>query len=111
MLELWMASRSIMAKTHSRIEESVTNTIDIKGFTGANSVKKEEGFWAKAGIAEPRVILNADVDIMGRLVKRKGKTLFITMAGAHSLWANDMAMSDVWAHFPVGRFKGNAIKL
>jgi hypothetical protein len=70
----------------------VTNTIDIKGFTGANSVKKEEGFWAKAGIAEPRVILNADVDIMGRLVKRKGKTLFITMAGAHSLWANDVAM-------------------
>ena len=81
-----------MAKTHSRIEESLTNTIDIKGFTGANSVKKEEGFWAKAGIAEPRVILNADVDIMGRLVKRQGKTLFITMAGAHSLWANDVAM-------------------
>lgn len=64
--------------------------IDIKGFSGANNTN--ESFYSKAGIASPRVILNADVDLSGDLIKRKGQTLFISLAGAHSLWACPLCM-------------------
>jgi hypothetical protein len=63
--------------------------IDVKGFDGANNVVGEEHFYSNAQrrIASPRVILNADIDLVGRLNARKGKTLFLTLAGAHSLWS------------------------
>jgi hypothetical protein len=64
--------------------------IDINAFIGANNVN--ERFYIKDGVAEPRIILNADVDLSGRLVERKGKTLFVTLAGAHSLWAGNSCM-------------------
>jgi hypothetical protein len=64
--------------------------INTAGFSGANNVA--ERFYSKKGILEPRVILNADVNTDGRLVIRKGKTLFITLAGAHSLWAGNTCM-------------------
>ena len=68
--------------------------ININGFSGANNIKDEERFFSNVskGIAEPRVILNADIDLVGQLNKRKGKTLFITKAGAHSLWAGNTCM-------------------
>ena len=61
--------------------------INASGFSGANNVKINERFFSKKGIVEPRVILNADVDLTGQLIQRKGKTLFISLPGAHSLWA------------------------
>lgn len=61
--------------------------VDVLGFSGMNDVKESEGFFSKEGIAEPSAILNADVDINGRLVKRTGKTLIKALSGAHSLWA------------------------
>lgn len=64
--------------------------INVNGFDGANNVN--ESFYVKAGIASPKVILNADVDLSGRLVERKGKTLFVTLANAHSLWACPLCM-------------------
>ena len=66
--------------------------INITGFSGANNLKQDERFYSKKGIAEPRVILNADVDIVGHLNIRQGKTLFISLPGAHSLWANESCM-------------------
>jgi len=66
--------------------------INVSGFSGANNVKAEEGFYSKRGIAEPRVILNADVDLSGRLNSRKGKTLHVSLSGAHSLWAGTSCM-------------------
>jgi len=69
--------------------------IDIKGFSGANNVKNDEGFFAKGDIAEPSVILNADVDSIGRLTARKGKVLYTLLPGAHSLWAGTLCMLAV----------------
>lgn len=62
-------------------------TVSVIGFSGMNDVKEAEGFFAKEGIAEPSAILNADVNINGRLVKRTGRTLVKTLTGTHSLWA------------------------
>jgi len=61
--------------------------IDIKGFSGANNVKDKERFFISRAIAEPRVILNADADLTGKLSQRPGKTLFWTLPGSHSLWS------------------------
>lgn len=66
--------------------------INVKGFSGANNVKETDRFFVRPGIAEPRVILNADVDIVGHINKRLGKTLHITLSGAHSLWAGNNCM-------------------
>ena len=65
--------------------------INIRGFSGANNVKIDERFYSKPTlhIAEPRVILNADVDLTGKLVARVGKSLLITLSGAHSLWSGN----------------------
>lgn len=68
--------------------------ISINGFSGANNIKDEERFFSNISrkIAEPRVILNADIDLVGQLNKRKGKTLFLSLPGAHSLWAGNTCM-------------------
>ncbi len=65
------------------------NPITAARFVGMNNAKTSEGFFADAenGIVEPRIILNADVDLEGRLIKRPGKKLRISLPGAHSLWA------------------------
>ena len=62
--------------------------ININGFSGANNVKTDERFYSKSGIVEPRVILNADIDLTGKLTLRKGMTLFVELSEVHSLWAN-----------------------
>jgi len=64
--------------------------INTKGFSGANNVNEQ--FLTSKGLLSPRVILNADVNLDGSLSIRKGKTLFITLAGAHSLWAGNTCM-------------------
>jgi len=64
--------------------------IDIKGFSGANNVIGR--FYSKAGIAEPRVTLNADTDLAGNLTMRKGKSSYISLPGAHSLWSGTTCM-------------------
>ncbi len=63
--------------------------ININGFSGANNVRR---IYYKGGIVEPRVILNADVDQTGHLIARKGKTSFVNLPGAHSLWAGASCM-------------------
>jgi len=66
-------------------------------FAGMNNVKTSEGFFidAENSIVEPRIILNADVDLQGRLIKRAGRTLRISLPGAHSLWACTLSMMCV----------------
>ena len=66
--------------------------INVNNLSGANNIKNDERFFSKVGTAEPRVILNADVDATGKLTKRAGKTLHVTLAGAHSLWAGNSCM-------------------
>lgn len=63
------------------------NPIDINAFSGMNNVKSSENFFSAEGVAEPKIILNADVDITSRLVVREGMTKVISLANAHSLWA------------------------
>lgn len=67
----------------------MAGSIDILKFSGFNDVKTSEGFYSdeQAKVAEPAAILNADLDIRGRLVKRNGRTLYASLTGAHSLWA------------------------
>ncbi len=72
-----------------RTGELVTE-INTTGFSGANNVM--ERFYSQKGILEPRVLLNCDVNMDGTLNVRRGKTLFITLANAHSLWAGNSCM-------------------
>ena len=61
--------------------------ISINGFSGMNNVKRDENFYSEKGIAEPRIILNADVDITQSITKRPGTTRILSLTAAHSLWA------------------------
>jgi hypothetical protein len=63
--------------------------ININGLSGANNVT--ENFYSAKGVAEPRVVLNSDVNLDGSLTARHGKTLFVTLSGCHSLWAGNLA--------------------
>jgi len=64
--------------------------IDVTGFSGMNNLVP--AFWGEKGIVSPRVLLNADADESGELTKREGKTAYISLSGAHSLWACESAM-------------------
>lgn len=66
--------------------------INIAGFSGANNIGGGKQFYSKKDVAEPCVILNADCDSAGGLSIRKGKTLFMTLSGSHSLWAGTTCM-------------------
>jgi hypothetical protein len=66
--------------------------INIKGFSGANNIKDAGKFYSKTEIAEPRVILNADVDLTGSLIIREGRSLYMALPNAHSLWAGERVM-------------------
>jgi hypothetical protein len=66
--------------------------IEIPNFVGMNDVKTAEGFFTEKDAAEPSAILNADVDIRGRLVRRPGKTRLVLLPHAHSLWAGNSCM-------------------
>lgn len=62
--------------------------IKISAFTGMNNVKESGDLFVKKGVAEPRIILNADVTARGRLKKREGLTKILDITGGHSLWGN-----------------------
>lgn len=64
--------------------------INITGFSGMNNLIPS--FWGGKGVASPRVLLNADADESGQLVKRDGVTAYLALAGANSLWACELAM-------------------
>ena len=79
----------IMVKILLRIEVSVmADSIDIDKFTGMNDVSGGN-ILLKRGVAQPSVIINADVDLNGRIVKRTGKILRTTLAGCHSLFGGN----------------------
>jgi len=68
--------------------------VNIRAFTGMNNLKQHGRFWADAehGVAEPRILLNADVSVSGGLVERTGTEKVIDLPGAHSLWAGRSCM-------------------
>jgi hypothetical protein len=66
--------------------------ISINGFSGMNNVKIDENLYSSNGIAEPRIILNADVDITQMVNKREGTTKLISLPGSHSLWGGISCM-------------------
>lgn len=85
--------------------------INISGFSGANNIGGEKQFYSKKDIAEPCVILNADCDLTGGLSVRKGKTLFITLPGAHSLWAGNNCMLCVANGILYRNVQGHAVNI
>jgi hypothetical protein len=63
--------------------------IATSGFIGANNVNEQ---FTYKGYLSPRVLLNADVNLDGSLSVRKGRTLYVSLSGAHSLWAGKTCM-------------------
>ncbi len=68
------------------------SSIDINAFSGMNNVKKKERLFVADGVAEPAMILNADVTDGGRLEIRSGTTLRTSLPGANSLWAGNFCI-------------------
>jgi len=62
------------------------DTIKIDRFTGMNNISTSEGFFAKKGVAQPRIILNSDVTDQGSLAKRDGYTEHVLLANCHSIF-------------------------
>jgi hypothetical protein len=85
--------------------------IQINSFSGTNNVKIEEDFYSAKGVAAPRLILNADVDLVGRLIKRGGMTLFFSLSGAHSLWAGNTCMLCVANGILYRNVQGQAVNI
>lgn len=46
-------------------------------------------FLAGEGVASPRLVLNADADTAGKIMKRDGITAFLALPNSHSLWSPD----------------------
>ena len=57
--------------------------IKISNFTGMNNLKQAEG-----NANEPTVVLNSFITPQGRILKRNGSKLFISLSNAHSLSNN-----------------------
>ena len=73
--------------------------ININSMTGMNNLSstlfEREGvsvLFDKEGVSTPRVLLNVDVTAAGKIVKRDGISLFLSLPGAHSLWACDSCL-------------------
>lgn len=69
----------------------MADPIKLINFLGMNNMKIEEGLLQDSKV-EPRIVLNADVTDQGRIVKRAGRTLFLSLTNPHSLWAGKLAM-------------------
>jgi hypothetical protein len=82
--------------------------IAINGFSGMNNIKTTEGFYAAEGIAEPRILLNADVDISQGIIVRSGTTKVVDLPGAHSLWGGNQC-TLVAALGTLYRFRNDAV--
>jgi len=61
--------------------------IIIKDFLGMNNVKQSEG-----EPNEPAIVLNSFVTPQGRILKKNGYTSFVSLAGAHSLYASSVML-------------------
>jgi len=61
--------------------------ISINAFSGMNNVKRNENFFSAEGVAEPKIILNADVGITQSLIARDGQIKILALTKAHSLWS------------------------
>lgn len=71
----------------------MSRPIKIDNFSGMDNIRLEESlFVGRDKKCSPRVILNADCTVKGRLIKRDGSAKFVALTGAHSLWACDAAM-------------------
>lgn len=64
--------------------------IRVNGFSGMNTM--HSAFYSGKGIVQPRIVLNADVDMSGSIVKRDGLQSIVDIPNAHSLWACDKCM-------------------
>lgn len=62
-------------------------TININSFTGMSNLDPDEGLFVKKGVVRPRIILNADVTVKGRLKKRDGQVKKVSLIDGHSMWA------------------------
>jgi hypothetical protein len=96
-----------------RVKKTEVSVTEINGttWTGANNVKTSERFFVKKGQIEPKVILNADVTVEGRLVQRTGKTLFVTLSGVHSLWAGLTCMLCIAGGYLYRVIDRNAVQI
>ncbi len=63
----------------------MANEIKINSFTGMQNIESAEGLFVKKGVAQPRILLNADCSEKGRIVKRDGYTKIISLTNGHSL--------------------------
>jgi hypothetical protein len=72
----------------------MAKSIDVLGFSGMVDLSDTGSIYAdeQQRIARPSAILNADLDIRGRLVKRSGQTLSVSLPSAHSLWSGQTCM-------------------
>lgn len=66
--------------------------IKVNTFTGMNNVVETESFFVDEGVAQPRIVLNADVTAQGQIKKRDGYTKKVTLSGAHSVWGGVTCM-------------------
>lgn len=57
-----------------------------------NNVNESENLFVGQGVAQPRIILNADVTAKGQIRRRDGFTRKITLSSPHSLWAGSTCM-------------------
>lgn len=74
----------------------MSKPIKIDQFVGMNNIKTAESLRVgKAGNAQPRIILNADVAAGGRLIKREGSTKIIDLTNPHSGWSGVLAIMCV----------------
>lgn len=83
--------------------------ININGFSGANNIIGR--FYSGKDVAEPKIILNADVDAAGGLAVRKGKTLHVNLPGVHSLWAGNICCLAVAGNVLYRIQNGTAISI
>jgi hypothetical protein len=70
----------------------MANEIKISRFTGMNNLSEEGNLFVGKETAQPRIILNADVDAQGRLTKRDGFTKQVNLTAPHSLWGGVTAL-------------------
>lgn len=65
----------------------MSKPIHIKNFTGMKNIRS-----SSEKLNVPSLILNADVNDEGRLIKRAGQTKVVDLPGAYSLWACKLGM-------------------
>jgi len=65
----------------------LSSEIKINSFTGMQNIEASEGLFVKKGVAQPRIILNADCSEKGRITKRDGYEEVAALTDGHSMWS------------------------